>query len=278
VSRQAINAPPAQPPIYSLLVAADLVNDSVRWQQGVEWAPEQISGGGITTVDCHGASPFGKPRSANPIRNTADPFVVFAEDHCSTIGFEARDYEGRARRQLAATQSAFIAHELQHGLVAGNSGGFDNVSLVDGVEVTPGGPADVALASLEQALAETFAGARCMIHVTEQTLVVLAKNFLVYKEGQKWLTHPGNIVVADAGYDEESGGTTFMYGTSMVQVRLSPVDVLPGEFAQAVDKATNLVTLYAERLALVQFDSSNQTKADSVFKVATDLTPWSVAS
>lgn len=276
MARQAINAPPAQPPVYSLLVAADLINDSVRWQYGVEWSPEQIGGGGITHADCFGSGPT-KPRSVNPIRNHADPFVVYAEDHCSTIGFEARDYEGRARRQLAATQSAKIAHELQHGLIAGVAGGGDNVSLVDGVEVTPGGTVTGSLATLEAALAETFSGARSMIHVTNQTLVALAAAFLIYKEGQKWLTHPGNVVVADAGYDDEAG-TVYMYGTSMVRVRLSPVDVIPGEFAQAVDKQTNLVTIYAERLALVQYDSSNAADADVVFKVATDLVPWSVGS
>lgn len=277
MARQAINAPPAQPPIYSLLVAADLINDQIRWHQGVEWAPEQVSGGGATRAGCHGNSPDGKPRSNNPIRNHADPFVVFAEDHCSTIGFEGRDYEGRARRQLAAVQSSLIAHEFQHGLLEGVAGGGENVSLVDGVEIMPGGSVVGALATLEAALAETFAGARCMIHVTNQTLVALAAAFLIYKEGQKWLTHPGNIVVADAGYDDEAG-TVYMYGTSLVQVRLSPVDVIPGEFAQAVDKATNLVTLYAERLALVQYDNSDQATADIVFKVATDITPWSAGS
>lgn len=276
MARQAINAPPAQPPLYSLLQAVDLIDDGVRWQQGVEWAPEQVDGGGAIPIDCHGGTPGGKPTKTNPIRNEADPFGVYAEDHCSTLGFAARDYEGRARRQLAAVQSSLIAREFQLGTIR-DAESLDNVALIDATEIVPGGPIDIALGSLEAALADTFAGARSMIHVTMQTMVFLAKNFLIYQSGQKWLTQPGNLVVADAGYTDESG-TVFMYGTSMVQVRLSTVDVVPPEFAQAVNRATNLVTIYAERLALVQLDHSETTAADLLFKVATDLTPWSAGS
>ncbi len=105
MARQTIEAPPALPPLYSLLQAATVIEDQERWQGGVQWAPEQVGGGDVVAIHCAG-SPDGKTDWHNPEVNTADPFVVYAEDHCSTFGFEARDYEGRSRRQLLATRSA----------------------------------------------------------------------------------------------------------------------------------------------------------------------------
>lgn len=285
-SRQAIQAPPATPPVYSLLYVVEIVNDQTRWQQGVEWAPEQVSGGGAIPVDCHGGSPDGKPTKHNPVVNTADPFAVYAEDHCSTFGFEARDYEGRARRQLAAVQSAKIAREFQLGEIR-TAEGLGNVALIDGIEVGPGGQdVEDAIGELEAALAERFDGARCMIHVTTQTFVEMMRKNLIFLSGQKWLTAPGNIVVADAGYVSEVGADAgvFAYGTSMVQVRLSPVDVIPGSFdealarAQMTDRAHNSIVIYAERLALIVVDHTDTSPADLVFKVELALPPWHVGS
>lgn len=272
---QAIIAPPAQPPVYGILTACDIISDAVRWQQGVRWAPEQINGGGASLVNCHGESTVTTGHS--PIENIAEPFNVFAEDHCTTIGFEARDFEGRARRQLIAVQSSKIAREFQLGAIRDEVGGPENVALKDAQQVHPGGPAGVALGTLEAVIADQMGGTRCMIHVTPQTLVELAQAHLIYQGGQKWYTAPGNIVVSDAGYTDEDG-VIMMYGTGIVQVRLSPIDVFPPVFAQAVNKATNFVTLYAERLALVQFDHSDVTLADRMWKVATDLTPWAAGS
>lgn len=282
--RQVIDAPPAQPPLYSLLNAATPVEDGVRWQLGVIWSPEQVFGGAAVAANCAGNTPGGKPRGHNPMRNTADPITVFAEDHCSTIGFEARDYEGRARRQLASVQSALIARELQLGTIR-DAEGLSNVALIDGTEVGPGSSAvEDAIAMLEGALADTFAGARTMIHVTPGTLTEMMRKNLIYQAGQKWLTAPGNVVVCDAGYAAETTpeGAVFAYGTAMVSVRLSPVDLVPGTFeaamAQMVDRSVNEITLYAERLALVQFDHSDQTVADLVFKVEVDVPAWHVGS
>lgn len=278
MSRQTIDAPPVQPPLYSLLIAADTPADGLRWQQGVQWAPEAHGQGGAITVDCFGGSPD-KPLGTHPDINDADPFGIYADDHCTTLGSVERDFEGRARRQLAAVQSALIANEFQYGTLEGPAGGGTNAALVQAVQVAPGGPVDVALATLEQALAETFSGARCMIHVTTGTLVALASKFLVYQQPgtQKWLTIPGNVVAADAGYGPENADI-FMYGTAMVSIRLSPVDLLPPTLAEATNRRTNLVEMRAERLALVLLDHTDQTPADLMFKVATDLTPWAAGS
>lgn len=279
MARQAIDAPPAAPPQYSLLIAATVVQDAIRWQQGIEWSPEQKNGGGVVAVNCHGGTAT-LGRGVNPAINTADPFNVWAEDHCSTLGFEDRDFEGRARRQLAAVQSAKIAREFQLGELR-DADSLENAALVDGEKLGPAGQVvEDALAILEGAMAEAYAGGQGMIHVTAQAFTELGRKNLIYSSGQKWLTYPGNIVVMDAGYVSESGDPdtgVYMYGTTMVQIRLAPVD-LPASFLESISRATNFVVLYAERLALVQFDSSVSDPADLVFKVELALPPWHAGS
>lgn len=283
---QAIEAPPAQPPVYSLLSACATVDDGVRWQRGVIWSPEQSGEGGAQAVDCVGDTAL-MEQGENPVRNVADPFAVYAEDHCSTFGFEARDYEGRARRQLAATQSFRAAREFQLGTIR-TSAGLNNVALVDGTELGPGSQViEDAIGILEQALAEEFTGARCMLHVTVQALDEMMRKNLIYQAGQKWLTAVGNIVVCDAGYGPETSPpnpetAVFAYGTSMVQVRLGPVTIVPGTYAEALAQATlrstNDIEMWAERLVLFQFDHTETEPADKIFKIELEMPPWHLGS
>lgn len=265
--KQAVVAPPAVPPVYGLLKAATLPSDDVRWQGGIKWAPEQIGGGGSECVDCEGHT-AAMATASNPAVNQADPFLVFAEDHCSTFGFQARDYEARARRQLAAVESAIIAHEFQVGTQR-DTCELDNVVLEDAIDLGGSGVAVVdAFALIEQALAELFLGRRCMIHVAPAVMTQAQSQFLVTLAGSQYVTALGSIVVADAGY-RAVGGSHFVYGSSMVQLRLSPVDV-PGTFEESVDRSLNSVVVYAERLALVQYDSTIADPGDAVVKVEVD--------
>lgn len=280
-NRQAIPAQPATPPVYSLLTAATEITDGERWQQGIRWQPEQYNGGGVVGQGCTGGtSELGQ--ADNAIENDADPFVVWAEAHCSTLGFEAYDFEARARRQLAAVQSARIAAELQKGALR-TADSLENVALIDAREVGPGGSTAVedALGILEGAMAVAYAGARGMVHVTPQTLVELGRKNLIYESGSRWLTYPGNVVVSDAGYTAEAGehapdAGIFMYGTTMIGLRLGPVSV--GDFLTSINRQTNDVELYAQRLVLVEFDHSDQTLADLMFKVEIELPPWHFGS
>lgn len=270
MSKQAIDAVPAQPPRYGLLVAASVIADETRWEiGGVAWSPEGCNGGGVMTVDCGSTEQL--VIDNNPANAEADPFGVWAGDKCSTFGFKARDYEGRARRLLAATESFHIAHELWTGDLS-VAEGLDNEPLASaGADTVTAAASAVdvvtAFGLLDGALAACGAGRRGMLHVTPQVLLHARSQYLVELSGQQWITPLGTIVVADAGYDgsgpngENPGTTQWAYATSMVQVRLSPIDVVPGSFAdavaraQAVDRSVNTVELRAERLALVQWDA-----------------------
>jgi hypothetical protein len=227
--------------------------------------PEQVNGGGVLALDCLGRTPAGLETDAHPELQFADPFVVYAEDHCSTLGWQERDYEGRARRQLEATQSFRAAAELERGALS-NAADLDNRWLSQNPTIVgaPNSQSSVgALADVEMGLAEMFAGRQSMVHVSPAILTVLVAAQALQLQGQKWMTAMGNVVVADAGYkgqppDGGGMGEQYIYGTAMIQYRLSPIMLVPGTLEQArahaTDLATNLTTVYAERLVLFEFD------------------------
>lgn len=275
-NKQAVLAVPAEPPRYGLLVAAPkLPADDVVWEGGIQWAPEQNNGGGVVAADCHGETATMTPGTNIPV-SKADPFVVWAEDHCSTIGYLARDYEGRARRQLEATQSYRIANELWLGTEA-QAVTLENEYLVRAPEILASGTAFSpipALATIDQGLGQMLAGQRGMIHVSPNLLDQMDAGGGLTQSGQIWITAMGNIIVADAGYPGTkpagaAGTNQWIYATPMIRYRLSEV------FARsALDRSVNLMVAYAERMALLQWDTTipvgNHSKAP-VLAVETNI-------
>lgn len=279
MARDTIEAPPATPPRYSLLIAAPSVTDDARWEAGFQFAPEGCGSSGRTAADCFGGTDVLDPDD-NPGTVHGDPFAVWAADRCSTFGYRARDYVGRARRQLAATESFQIARELWSGSLNGESGmqgsDIDNRPLThpgsDTVTTGAVNP-EVALALIVGALGECGMGRQGMIHVTPQVLVELNNAQAIYRDGANWYTPMGHLVVADDGYTGDGpgadGGTPasssqWIYGTSMMRLRLSPVQVVPElpdddttnprGWPAAVDPHTNDVLVIAQRLAAVNWD------------------------
>jgi hypothetical protein len=191
-------------------------------------------------------------------------------DECSTFGFEARDWEGRARRQLQANESLELAAELWDGAIAtaatlSNRFFSGNVAWSDTVTNGPSS-AVVALASLEQGMAELVNGQPGMVHCTAQALTHLVGSNLLTKEGGLWVTPSGHIVVADAGYSGDGPGadaadatSQWIFGTSLLQVRLGPVELIPGSIddarnlAASMDRQLNDIVVIAGRMAGVQW-------------------------
>lgn len=264
--RAVLPAPMAQPPRYGLLAAAPTIDDTTnRWQGGFSFAPEQCAGGGTFTTDCDGGTDA-LDSFENPAVVDGEAFGVFAGDRCSTFGINERDYVGRAQRQLAATESYLIADELWNGGL-----GLDSFHLTDvSSDTVTDGPASplVALACVEYALGRESRGSRGMIHVTTALLTHLLAAQVVFRDGQLWTTAMGTIVVADAGYDGTGPGdvlattSQWMYGTGLISVRLSPVEVLPGDLSQAVDRHTNTVTYVAQRLVALVTDACAHVAAE----------------
>jgi hypothetical protein len=188
--------------------------------------------------------------------------VCWAGNTCSSFGWEARDFKGRATRALLAGESYQIAHEFWTGTQA-RASGWPNAYLAEPalnsvITTTPQTPA-AALNLLEQAIADTTGGQAGMIHCTRQLGSALSElgNTFHTIDGQT-VTYLGTIICMDAGYpgtgpsDHALGGTVqWAYATLMPTVRRSPIDVIPDTLDQALDRATNKITWRAERLAVV---------------------------
>lgn len=265
-AKQRIEAPRATDPRYGLLFTATELKLDTDWPHGVKWAPEQTGGGGVVGVNCRGGTDemvLSSPLPANPGITTSDPFVVWAEDHCTAMP-SGRDFVGRATRQLEATQSYRIAHELWTGTLA-TADTLDNDWLMNDPKVLTAAAVSPmeALALIEIGLGQMLAGRRGMVHVSPQVLTELITNESVVLNGQLWMTAMGNIVVSDAGYPGTkptgaAGSNQWIYGTPLVGYALGPIDVPPmtsgGQIVQNMNRAINDIVLYASREAILIWD------------------------
>lgn len=259
-NQQPVPAPIPSAPRFGLLVAATVTDDpGLRWEGGYTFQPEVVRGAGVfDPCDNGNEDPPDRPDLVTNV-----PFGVWAGDVCSTFGWEAADYEGRARRALDLMQSEQVAHEFWTGTQSDISN-WGNQHLADqaaadvyGESLTPLG----ALACLEQGLADYQGNLRGMVHCSPQVLSYWAQNYYIRREGNLWLTPLDHIVVADAGYDGSgpdgqpaATGNVWAYATGMVTVRLGTAVLTPPEFAQALDRANNTVTYRSDRLASPSWD------------------------
>lgn len=279
--RDPITPPPATQPRYSLLVAAGAngqANGAEVWQRGVAWTPESCGAGDIAPAWC-GVN-LERTAPTAPSVAIADPFYVWAADACSAQGYTARDWQGRARRQLEATQSFQVAKELWAGagtLDALADARTDEASpfLADTNQVVDENlSAPRAIAVAEALAMECAQGRRIMIHVPIAVLAAAqAEGYVLRDTGGILTTAMGSIVVADAGYpgtgpvgpDPENpvvsdDTTQWIYTSQLVQARLGEVELLPTtledarSLASAMTRAANHITVWAQRLALYQLD------------------------
>lgn len=262
---QPVEAPQARPPRFGLIAAAPRIEDGERWQAGFSFEPEACGSSGRLPVLCDdgGNAEMDSQRGPGVVRS--DPFLVWAADECTTFGMEARDWQGRARRQLAADESFQIAAELWGGSLTLEHGTSLASDTAIEVNNAPADPVD-ALAALEAGMAQCNRGRQGMVHLTPQVLTLLVAESAVRLDGNTYVSPNGHIVVPDAGYDGSApdgapaGASQFMYGTSMIGVRLSDVTVTPPsladarDLAQALNRAVNTIVVYAQRLAAWQWD------------------------
>lgn len=275
-----VKAPEAKPPVSGLLACLAgteyLIDDSGtetepgfdgrvtsfenRWMGGVAYAPEQMGTPPAVSDPCSQA--FNMDAPANLAQVQAMPFVCWAGDTCSSFGWEARDFKGRATRALLAGESYQIAKEFWGGAQAQSSGWPNNYltepALLNVVATTAQTPS-AALNLLEQAIADTSGGQQGMIHCTRQlgsALSELGNTF--HTLNGLTVTYTGTVICMDAGYPGTGptahslgGSVQWAYATLMPTVRRSPIDVVPGTLDEAMNRSTNLITWRAERLAVV---------------------------
>lgn len=255
------------PPRVGLLATVAALASDDRIAAGIEWEPESCVVGGVYDPDLCGPTPDSIDVPASSGTESARSFVAWGGDRCSPWD-QARDWRGRARRNLEATLSYQVAHEFWTGTLAtAATPDWPNRFLASQESDTvTDGPTSVtdALACLEQGIAEAGRGRRGMIHATPQLVTHWQIGGALRREGGLILTIMDTIVVADAGYDGSgqygqpvAEGSVWAYGTELVQVRLGALRYVPdGEplSAMALDRSVNTVEVRAERDALIQWD------------------------
>ncbi len=253
------------PPRVGLLATLTAVAGDARMADGAAWQPESCDLGGVfDPVLCAPVATI-TPRVAPGIEESV-PFGIWADDRCAPWDQE-RDWQGRARRSLEATQSYQVAREFWTGTLAkAATPDWPNRYLArpdsDVVSTGPESATD-ALACLEQGIAQTGHGRRGMIHATPQLVTHWQIGGALRREGGLLLTIMDTIVVPDAGYDGSgpngepaAEGSQWAYGTEVVQVHLGPIEYVPDDplSGEGFDRASNTVVVRAQRLARVQWD------------------------
>lgn len=254
---EVVEAPTASPPAYGLVVAAPTINDGIDWQYGVTLVPEMCAAGGRGAVTCLSDLPNVTSGGRGPAAVTSKPFIVWAADECSALASTTRDFEGRARRALAAAESYEIAAELWSGSLATTKPLADASAVAaSATAVTP----IVGLSDLEWALGRCGKGERGMIHVTPQVFTILVGQNVLRFAGGVWLSPMGNIVVADAGYTGRSPAgaapttTQWAYASSMIYVRRGATETLTDVLSEMVDISVNTIRYVAWEPVVIEWD------------------------
>lgn len=219
-----------------------------------------VSGTGPGTACAAGES---KPIPDNDGAVEAWDFYAWAGDKCSPWEL-ARGWRDRALRQLGASLSYQVAHELWTGDEASGMSAPNRAlaSLASDVLTDVATSPTDALALLEYGLGACAHGARGYIHATRHAATYWAQLGLLRREGNQLLTFLDSVVIADAGYDGSGpegqaaeDGSQWAYATGMPIVRLGPENTLPdeGDMASATNRATNTVEWRAERKVAVSF-------------------------
>lgn len=264
---------PLRPPRSGLLasVATDLAiqgyDGNARWGGGLEWLTEMPplagDGYGARTAYC-GQTTVTHDAADKATREFAYPFSVYAFDWCSALAYQGRDFAGRAERALMATQSYSIAKEFWSGTIATAAGAPWNTNVWLGKNtstiVTAGAMTPYkALAFLDGYAANSMRNGLAYIHTTVRVLDLLVAQQAVFRDGDRWRTGYGNLVIADAGYTGtvagQTAGTVWMVATTPVEILLGPVQTPNIDEAdgmrQVVNFSINDFVVWAERDVLV---------------------------
>jgi hypothetical protein len=203
----------------------------------------------------------------------AYPYGIVAEDYCTTFGFDARDFKGRAERLLGNAQHKAIEKEFWTGAWAFANGYPNNYLAKHGTatNVTPeaGAPsAQRGLEILQESLQQCGFGGRGMIHTQAQT----TPNFLKTRRvGAILLDGFDNIIVPGVGYpgtgpESEAGepakpgaGKSFMFASDLVSCRVEDeATVFAETFAEATDwgqgAEPNSIRMRARKFAVAYAD------------------------
>jgi hypothetical protein len=281
--RQFVEPPSFTARSFGLLDVLDIRSPrDPHWQNGVTY--ESVCGLADTTFDdcvTVTGSGVGQPVPPSPPkadttgglnRRGATPFTVFAEVDCSVPGFFDRA-ELTVETLLTHTESWQVERTFWTGVAGGQSVVFPhlaaNAVVTDESNVTlqtaatsvtgSGVVLDVveAVGLLEQQMADCYVGVP-VIHATVRMAAQLAEANLLVRDGPRYRTPAGSLVVLGGGYrgtgpDGTSAfGSEWMYATGAMFAYRGRWRVIPA--TQSIDRAENTVKAIAERTYVIGWE------------------------
>lgn len=199
-----------------------------------------------------------------------DPYVLYDGDTCTTMGSDYDITRERAVSSLTRQTSHLLENVLWTGVVNGEdfTTNHPNTALASSDADLPNGTSTVgvvtAVGLMVEELSVTLGGLQGMIHVPAYLIPLLDFYGLITRVGDTNMLFAGDhMIVTGTGYDgsgpsgQSAGileGQAWIYGTSLVAVRLSGIFAAPSEAQVYVDMDTNDIIVLAERLALAEWD------------------------
>ena len=267
-----LDAPLPQPRRFTLLDTAGLVTGTdERWLAG--GALQGYPPGPAYTHDPCGEGTYRvKATGGEMAAPRLGTFTVYVPGVCTakSIGSDPSWYKNRLGLAFQAVESTAV----ERFLATGDGHALLGPYITDGnLDILNSGAATnylEGLALLEDAIATVGSG---MIHVTPALAVYLASMFLIAPVRGMMQTTLGTPVAVGAGYvaaypDNAPGtppdGQEWAYATAAVQYRRdADVTIMPGNYAQAIDRSQNEVVFIAERSYLLSWvgriDSNDET-------------------
>jgi hypothetical protein len=208
------------------------------------------------------------------------PIEIEGAYTCGTSGFREADYRQHAEFILDKWTSHRLEHELWTGTLAVDND-LPTPFLTNPLSLTTPYDADAiplpyALARMQRRLRECLGGNRGVIHARSDVVSLWQQSGAVIAAPSGALVDIfGNFIVAGSGYDgsspytasgdpleidegsstiDETEATAWVYGTGLLNVYLDEMVLRPNSMGEAMNRGTNDVTFYADRVAAVSFD------------------------
>jgi hypothetical protein len=168
------------------------------------------------------------------------PIEIRQGAECSALGNDPEGQAELAGRRLDATREWAVGRMLQVGLASSPNPNFTDDAAVVASAVSP----SEGLACLDQEAANALYGMPAVIHASPLLAGHLLAANVLWRDGTRWRTAAGSIVIVSPGYFGVSlFATAEVFAASGFRTPLS-----------GVERTQNTLTAWADEVALAVFD------------------------
>ncbi len=260
---------PAPLPRGRLLDLIPTISGDVRWMDGVSWAPwpsrnvlassvDTCNPAPSTDIDRYGCTPYVDQQS----------FRLYDALTGGAIEFTPGELKGLLSDRFALITSYAFAKELLSGAASGGNSLSQAAHAPTGLAFGSGAvPVVDALAFLEAELARTLFGGQGIIHVSPAVMFHAREH--LERDGDRWTTPSGHLVVFDGGYVDaveptgqaaSSATEEWIYASGPVAYEATNPRFVGGD-DDAFELERNLYEVYMDSYGLLQFDADPVTAA-----------------